>query len=204
MGHLARSLGHLFSHQRPAHDSAHMEAQGHAAQSRTGPSRQDVLNYLGELANDYQLPAKVVYAVADAESSLVPDKMHLNQATHKRGKLVPATWDYGLMQINEQKIGEKEKDARGHWFKIGEDVKTDWKANARAGVAILAKGYHLATLEQGPGATEEDHAQQAYSQYDGGHESARDRYLKERRNELPENKADRHFLQTYQEHWKHK
>jgi hypothetical protein len=55
------------------------------------------------------------------------------------------------MQINEVKIGGEEKDARGHIFKIGEDVKTDWKANARAGVAILAKGYHLAEARAGAG-----------------------------------------------------
>ena len=33
------------------------------------PSREEVLNYLGHLADDYHLPRKVVYAVADAESS---------------------------------------------------------------------------------------------------------------------------------------
>ncbi len=146
-----------------------------------------------------------MYAVADAESSVNPDvPRHLNPARHEHGKVRPATWDYGLMQINDAKIGAKETDAHGHSFTIGEDVKTDWKANARAGVAILAKGYHLAELEQGPGGTEEDHAQQAYSQYNGGAPRARDRYLKERRDGLPRNLADRHFLQTFQEHWKHK
>jgi hypothetical protein len=151
MGHLVRSLGHLFSHQRPAPESTKTNAQGQPSPQRAGPSREDVLNYLGELANDYQIPSRVVYAVADAESSLNPDARHLNAASHRRGKLVPATWDYGLMQINEVKIGGEEKDARGHIFKIGEDVKTDWKANARAGVAILAKGYHLAEARAGAG-----------------------------------------------------
>jgi len=36
----------------------------------TAPSREDVLNYLGHLADDYRLPPKLVYAVADAESSV--------------------------------------------------------------------------------------------------------------------------------------
>jgi len=203
MEHLARSFAHLLFHQHPAQAS-----QGHPEPSRTKASREDVLNYLGQLANDYHLPQNVVYAVADAESSLNPNAMHFNPATHRRGKLMPASWDYGLMQINESRIGGEVKDTHGRLFTIGEDVKTDWKANARAGVAILADGYHLAELEQGPGATEEEHAQQAYSQYNGGTSSGRhpprDRYLKERRDGLPENKADRHFLQTYQEHWKHK
>jgi hypothetical protein len=105
-----------------------------------------------------------------------------------------------MMQVNSSDINKGEvKDSRKHPFKIGEDVKTDWKANARAGVALLAPAYRLAEMEQGPGATAEDHAQQAYSQYNGTPQT-RDRYLKQGRDGLPQNDADRNFLQKYR-HW---
>lgn len=103
------------------------------------------------------------------------------------------------MQVNSSDINKDEvKDPRKHPFKIGEDVKTDWKANARAGVALLAPAYRLAEMEQGPGATAEDHAQQAYSQYNGTPQT-RDRYLKQGRDGLPQNDADRNFLQKYRQ-----
>lgn len=101
------------------------------------------------------------------------------------------------MQINSSNIGGIVKDAHGHPFKIGEEVETDWKANVRAGVALLAPAYGLAELEQGPGATAEDHAQQAYSQYNTGKPRMRDRYLKQGRDGMPKNGADRNFLQRY-------
>jgi hypothetical protein len=115
------------------------------------------------------------------------------------------SWDYGLMQVNGSNIYHVDakgrerglvKDPHGHRFKVGEDVKTDWRANARAGVALLAPAYRLAELEQGPGATPEDHAQQAYSQYNGT-ENTRDRYLKQRRDRMPQSDADRNFLERY-------
>ena len=179
------------------------------------PSREDVLNYLGHLADDYHLPRKLVYAVADTESSVNPNIPHPNYAK-KNGKFVYeengnkkiVSWDYGLMQVNSSNIFHVDarrrdrglvKDAHGHPFKIAEDVKTDWRANARAGVALLVPAYRLAELEQGPGATAEDHAQQAYSQYNGT-ENTRDRYLKQRRDGMPQNDADRNFLEKYQRH----
>ena len=102
------------------------------------------------------------------------------------------------MQINSARVGHDVlKDPHNHPFKIEENIKTDWKANARAGVATLAHAYPLAQMEQGPGATEEDHAQQVYSQYNGGSPKSRERYLKERADGLPRNDADRNFLNKY-------
>jgi len=171
----------------------------------TAPSRQDALNYLGVLADDYHLPRKLVYAVADAESSVQPDiKPRPNYVT-KNGKTVKDkngnprvdSWDYGLMQINDKsRIGEIAKDPQGHRFRIGEDIETDWKANARAGVAILGHEYGVAELEQGPGATAEDRAQQTYSGYTHSHRK-RDFYLRQDRNGLPANRKDRNFLEAY-------
>jgi hypothetical protein len=67
----------------------------------------------------------------------------------KQGKPIIKSWDYGLMQINSSNIDKGEvKDLHGHGFKIGEDVKTDWKANARAGVALLALAYRLAEIDK--------------------------------------------------------
>jgi hypothetical protein len=170
----------------------------------------EVLNYLGRLADSYHLPRKLVYAVADAESTVNPSKephpnykldKHKHIMHDKQGKPIIKSWDYGLMQINSSNIDKGEvKDPHGHGFKIGEDVKTDWKANARAGVALLAPAYRLAEIEQGPGATPEDHAQQAYSQYNTGKPELRDRYLKERQDRMPQNDADRNFVQKYR-HW---
>jgi len=75
-------------------------------------------------------------------------------------------------------------------------VKSDWKANARAGVAILNQQYRVAEIEQGAVTSEQDRAQQAYAGYNGGNGN-RDRYLHERRDGLPRNKNDQHFLQNY-------
>lgn len=171
---------HLAQHPNQARPQSHAQASPpyHDSQAvDSSPTRQEVLNYLGELANAYHLPAKFVYAVADAESSLnpgiEPQKNYMRDKHHKivhdkHGNPVVKSYDYGLMQINSARIGhDVVKDPHGHSFKIEENVKSDWRANARAGVATLAPAYHLAELEQGPGATEEDHAQQSYSQYNG-------------------------------------
>jgi Transglycosylase SLT domain len=168
------------------------------------PSRQEVLNYLGQLADDYHIPRKLVYSVADAESGVNPEALpHPNylkrngKIVHKDGTPVIKNWDYGMMQVNSSDINKGDvKDAHGHAFKIGEDVKSDWRANARAGVALLAPAYKFAEWEQPPGSTAEDRAQQAYSQYNGTPQT-RDRYLKQGRDGLPQNGADRNFLGKY-------
>jgi hypothetical protein len=149
-----------------------------------------------------------VYSVAAAESSvnpgIEPQKNYLRDKHHnivhdEHGNPVVKSYDYGLMQINSARIGhDVVKDPHGHPFKIEANVITDRKANAREGVATLAPAYNLATLEQGPGASEEDHAQQVYSQYNGGSPKTRERYLKEKHG-VPENGADRNFLKKYRE-----
>jgi Transglycosylase SLT domain len=126
-------------------------APGQGSHATDGaPTRQEVLNYLGELAKDYHLPPKLVYAVADAESSVNPkinpqpnyEMRHGKRVLDKHGNPKVVSWDYGLMQINSPLIGhDKVRDADGHRFLIGEEVKHDWRANARAGVAIIKHGY---------------------------------------------------------------
>jgi len=148
--------------------------------------------------DDYHIPPEAVYALADAESSLHVNEKHVNAERRKDGQVTrPETTDYGLMGINSSKIGYPVKDATGRPFKIGKEVTSDWRANVRAGVALFAPGYRLAELEQGPGATVEDHAQQAYSQYNRGSPRMRDRYLKQGKDGLPQNGADRNFLQKF-------
>ena len=51
------------------------QAAGSPAQAT--PNRQEVLNYLGQLAKDYRLPPKLVYAVADAETQARHDRLDL-------------------------------------------------------------------------------------------------------------------------------
>ncbi len=140
-----------------------------------------------------------MYAVAEAESSTRPKlENHNPPVRDKKGRVVhPGSTDYGLMQINDRTwIGQTVKDANDHPIKIGQDVKTHWKANARAGVAILARQYKLADLEQGAGATEEDRAQQTYSGYSHG-ERKRDLYLQEGRDGQRKYGKDRNFLLKY-------
>jgi soluble lytic murein transglycosylase-like protein len=171
------------------------------------PAHDEILNYLGRLADDYHLPRKVVYAIAHAESDFDLNLVKNNLARDAKGQVRHdghgksiIRSDYGLMQVNSGNMNaDPVKDAHGNKFVIRDDVKSDWRANARAGVALLAPAYHLAELEQGPGAAIEDHAQQAYSQYNSGKERLRERYLKERRDGLPTNDADRNFLQRYRE-----
>jgi len=200
VGHLARSLGNLL--QKHPHPEQHKPVPGQPTrQPSTGnnPTQEEMRDYLASQAKEYGLPTDLVHAVAQTESSFHPSKIGHNRAwKDKRGRIHPASNDLGLMQVNEAKIGEPVKDAKGHSFKIGKDIETDWKANARAGVAILAGQYHLAELEQGPGYSAQDRAQQAYAGYNGG-EGRRDRYLRERHDGLPRNDHDRHFLLNYQE-----
>lgn len=226
LANIFRHLLHTNPHQNKSHsvqdrpEEEHYEllAQGTqhpaAPSPPTPPSRQEVLNYLGQLADDYHLPRRFVYAIAEAESSLDPTKpphpnyeMSHGRIVHdKNGNRKVKSWDYGLMQVNSSNIAHVDShgrqrglvhDAHGHPFLIAQDVVTDWRANARAAVALLAPAYRLAELEQGPGATPEDHAQQAYSQYNTGTPRMRERYLRQRRDGTPQNGADRNFLNAY-------
>jgi len=169
------------------------------------PSEQELRDYLTSLAKAYDLPTDFVHAVAKTESTFGPNKTNKNPPhKDKHGRLVPASTDYGLMQINSRKIGrDVVEDPEGNKFKIGEDVKSDWKANARAGVAILAEQYEVAKIEQGAVTSAQDRAQQAYSGYNGGNGN-RDRYLHENRDGLPHDKNDQHFLKNYLEEKKNR
>ncbi|HEX9456714.1 MAG TPA: transglycosylase SLT domain-containing protein [Candidatus Acidoferrum sp.] len=184
------------------HGQTHPQAQAKPPlRTLQGPvmaSEQEVRDYLASLAKAYDLPTELVHAVAKTESTFDPNKVHKNPPHRDRhGRPVPGSTDYGLMQINSRKIGrELVKDPQGNKFKIGEDVKSDWKANARAGVAVLAEQYKVAEIEQGAVTSEKDRAQQAYSGYNGGNGN-RNRYLHETRDGLPHNKNDQHFLQNY-------
>jgi hypothetical protein len=129
-------------------------------------------------------PQRLVHAITDAESGLNPDAVHVIPKIvagivllDALGKPIPDTVNYGLMQINSINFGKTIlKDENGNPFAIAEAVKTDWKANARAGVALIAVQYQLARQEQGSSGTEESYALQAYSGYNGGTRNRR-RYL---------------------------
>lgn len=131
--------------------------------------------------NPPSLPEKLVQAVGDAESGLNPNAIHVIPRIENGSVLIDAlgmpiadTVNYGLMQINSINIGKTVvPDATNQPFTISEDIKSDWKANARAGVALLAQQYRLARQEQGRSGGEEAYAQQAYSGYNGGTASRR-------------------------------
>lgn len=133
------------------------------------------------------LPKELTQAVADSESALNPNAVHVIPRivagavlVDALGKTIPDTINYGLMQINSVNIGKTvTEDENGRPLTIGEDVETDWTANAQAGVALLALQYRLAEQEQGRKSTDESLALQAYSGYNGG---TRNRHRSRRRN----------------------
>jgi hypothetical protein len=189
---------------QPSHAQAQAQAPAPPHDSHAGsgkPSRTEVLNYLGELAKDYHLPPKLVYAVADAESGIGPKMENHNPPVRdKKGRLVhPASTDYGLMQINDRTwIGKEIRDAHGQKFKITKDVENDWKANAREGIAILADSYHHVTLSEGPGATREDIALGTYSAYNHG-ATKWHKFLDKGPDGLPKDGANRNFANKYRQ-----
>jgi len=63
---------------RPATKPSRAAPQTHGPKYQHSPSREEVLNYLGKLADDYHLPEKLVYAVADAESRFDVNLVHEN------------------------------------------------------------------------------------------------------------------------------
>ncbi len=168
------------------------------------PSRKEILDYLGQLADQYDLPRKLVYGVADAESSFTPDLVspnykrdrHHNIVHDEHGNPLVKSKDYGLMQINSPRIGHDfVRDANGHGFKIEENVIHDWKANARAGVAIIKHAYDLVTLSEGPGASSEDVALGSYSYYN--HDHSWHKFLERDKHGVPKDGAVRNFYNKY-------
>ena len=222
MRSIADVLSHLFAHQRHHSGSggqfehalisgddrqtnaqASAQTQGPSAPTQA-PSRQEVLHYLGSLAHEYHLPERLVYAVADAESSINPRvdpqpnylTRHGKRVHDKQGNPIVKSWDYGLMQINSPRIGHDfVRDANGHRFKIEENVIHDWKANARAGVAIIKHAHDVITLSEGPGASSEDIALGTYSYYN--HDHSWHKFLERDKHGVPKDGAVRNFYNKY-------
>ena len=159
------------------------------------PARGQVHEYLGALADTYGLPAGLVRAVAQTESNFDTGHTRAKRGA-SRDVFGPENTDYGLMQVRDDQIGQTVPAPDGSAHMIGNDIKTNWRANARAGVALLAQQYQLATLEN-PFGSEREHAQQAYAGYSGG-ASYRDRYLQTLSNgNQPAHPDDRSFLKNF-------
>jgi hypothetical protein len=160
----------------------------------TNPTPDEVKNQLASLADAYALPAELVHAVAQTQSGFDTDKVRAKPGA-TRDALGPENKAYGVMQVSDDQIGKTVRDADGSNFQIGENIKNDWKANAEAGVALLAQHYRLAELEQ-PFSTMEERAQQTYSGYSAGN-MFRDRYLQTLPyKDLPAHPDDRAFLEN--------
>ena len=126
---------------------------------------------LARWADAYGLPRNLVQAVARTASGFDANKISAQpQETFgdSAREFDPENKSYGLMQVSDAHIGQTVRDPNGEPFRIGQNVKYDWKANARAGVALLAQQHQLAQLEQ-PYASPREHAQQASLDYLAGH-----------------------------------
>ncbi len=163
------------------------------------PSTLEITDYLANLADAYALPRELVHGFAQTESNFDTDKVRRDPASSSSdaASLGPESKRYGVMQVSDEHIGETLRGTDGQPLQIGPNIKNDWKANAQAGVALLAQHYQLAEIEQ-PFASAEEHAQQAYAGYTAGNPS-RDRYLDTRADDLPANPRDRAFLQNYRQ-----
>lgn len=162
---------------------------------REKPVRGQVQEYLGELAGAYGLPVELVQAMAQTESSFDTGHTRAKRGV-TRDVFAPENTGYGVMQVRDDQIGRTVPAPDGSAHKIGNDIRTNWRANARAGVALLAQQYQLATLEN-PSGSEQEHAQQAYAGYSGG-ASYRDRYLQALSySNQPAHPDDRSFLKNF-------
>ncbi len=141
------------------------------------PSAHEVRDHLSSLADAFSLPRRFVLASAQTERDFNPDDTH------------------GLPQVSGVHIGRTLRDADGSPFEIEDDIKADWRANARAGVDRLARQYQVAQLENPFGSLEE-WAQQAYSGFSAGN-PFRDRYLTTLSDDLPAHPRDRVFLRNF-------
>jgi hypothetical protein len=173
-----------------------VEDPGPAGAVNAKPSTGEVKNYLSALAGAYGLPTELVHGVARTESNFATD----NKVRAKLGAGVfdPRDKAYGVLQVHESQVGKTVRDADGMPYEIGQNIKSDWKANADAGVALLARHYQLAEMEK-PFTTLEERSQQAYSGYSAGN-AWRDRYLQTLPyNDLPAHRDDRAFLQNHRQ-----
>ncbi len=141
------------------------------------PSASRVRSYLASLADAFSLPRRFVLASAQTERDFNPDDTHR------------------LPQVSGVHIGRTLRDADGSPFEIEDDIKADWRANARGGVDRLARQYQVAQLENPFGSLEE-WAQQAYSGFSAGN-PFRDRYLTTLSDDLPAHPRDRVFLRNF-------
>ncbi len=168
------------------------------------PTPRQVRQHLAALAGAYGLPAPLVHAVAQTGSGFDTGKTQAKPGA-SRGDFAPDNKAYGVMQVRDDQIGTTVRTPDGSSFQIGEDIKSDWKANAQAGVALLAQHYQLASLEN-PFGSDQERAQQAYAGYSGG-APYRDRYLQTLpyidrfavipSNDLPAHPDDRAFLRNF-------
>ena len=172
-------------------DATHAEREARHAK----PTHAQVQEYLGALADTYGLPGGLVRAVAQTESNF--------DTRPTRGKRVanhdvfePENKAHGVMQVRDDQIGQTVPAPDGSPHQIGHDIKTNWRANARAGVALLAQQYQLATLEN-PFGSEQEHAQQAYAGYSRG-TAYRDGYAQTLSySDQPGHPDDRAFLKNF-------
>ena len=138
-----------------------------------------------------------MYAVADAESTFNVDLVSHNYGHGKHGSRFIKSTDYGLMQINSKRINhDVVRDSAGHKMRIDDSVIEDWKANARAGVAILRHNYDLVGLADGPGASREDIALGTYSAYNHGTRHWH-KFLERGKDGTPKDPGNRNFLEKY-------
>jgi RHS repeat-associated protein len=155
------------------------------------PTRDDITKELNRLADAYGVPQPLVLAVAETESNFDTNAVTVNK--DKAGN--PTSTDYGVMQVNSTNINHEAKGPDGKSFTIPDSIKTDWKANANAGVAILAQDYKAAAKDQ-PHGTDQTKAQQAYSAYNAG-PGDKNRYQRPGTNGGFEDRRDQNFLINY-------
>ena len=158
-----------------------------------GPCQSAVIGELSRLANQYGVPPELVQAVAYTESGYDTTATNINH--NEAGK--PVSTDYGLMQINQSNFGRPVSGPDGSKFLIpsAAALPGQWKANANAGVALLAEEYKYAAKEH-PNASSRQLAQESYSGYNAGRRS-RHRYQSTLRNGQPAHRNDRNFLRNY-------
>jgi RHS repeat-associated protein len=191
----AQQLGALEAQNEGDYASA-VQATEQSAQTQTAqaqnPTAEQVQTELTTLASAYGVPVAVVLAVAQTESDLNVNAEHANKG--KDGTVT--TSDYGLMEINSTMIGRSVTGPDGKSFTIPDSVKTDWKDNANAGVALVAQNYKAAVKDQ-PNGTAQTRAQQTYSAYNGG-PGERNRYAqKNKKGNDFKDERDKHFLNNY-------
>ncbi|MCL5286506.1 MAG: hypothetical protein M1453_00720 [Acidobacteria bacterium] len=190
---------------------------GSAAPTQTvqqsgGPTVEQVIEVLTRLANEFNIPVELALAVAFTENQYKVtgtnpnykiDKQTKQPALDQDGKPIVSSTDYGVMQVNDKNIGKTMPGPDGKPIvgpdgknvTIGEDVKTDWKANARAGIALLADEYRAANTQL-PNGSAQQIAQRSYSGYNAGR-NGNARYLTTRADGQPADHRDRNFLSNY-------